>query len=73
MVDVQNPKYHRYLDGGQVMNRNKIAERIAEEMLDMEILDLQNYSGDEAAIMEDVQDIILKHLKDYHIVSGEIL
>ena len=55
------------------MNRTDIAKAIAEDLLDNDVLDENNFSYDTAAILEYVQNIILEHLKDYSLLSGTIL
>lgn len=55
------------------MTRETIAKQIAEELLDMGTLDLHNYNGDADAVLEYTQAIILKYLKDYMIISGNLL
>lgn len=58
---------------GVSMNRNDIARTIAEELLDNDMLDIHNFSGDAEGILECAQEIILKHLQDYLIVLGSVL
>lgn len=55
------------------MDRSDIARAIAEELLDDDILDIHNFSGDAEGILGCVQGIILKHLQDYLIISGSLL
>lgn len=52
--------------------RDNIAMEIARELLDNELLDINNFSYDTAAILKYVQNIILEHLKDYSLLSGTI-
>ena len=54
-------------------NRNDIAMQIANELLDNEILDENNFSKDTDTLVQCVSGIILAHLKDYVILSGDIL
>lgn len=54
-------------------NRNDIALEIANELLDNEILDENNFSHDTDMLLQCVSEIILAHLKDYVILSGDIL
>lgn len=54
------------------MNRTDIAKAIAEDLLNNDVLDENNFSYDTAAILEYVQNIILKHIKDYSLLSGTI-
>ncbi|GFI29378.1 hypothetical protein IMSAGC013_00764 [Lachnospiraceae bacterium] len=52
------------------MNRTDIAKAIAEDLLNNDVLDENNFSYDTAVILEYVQNIILEHLKDYSLLSG---
>ncbi len=52
------------------MNRTDIAKAIAEDLLNNDVLDKNNFSYDTAVILEYVQNIILEHLKDYSLLSG---
>ncbi len=54
-------------------DRTDIALAIAEDLLEQDALDLNNFSNDTNALLEFVQKIILNHLKDYLIVSGCLL
>ncbi len=54
------------------MNRTDIARAIAEDLLNNDVLDENNFSYDTFAILEYVQNIILEHLKDYSLLSGII-
>jgi len=54
-------------------NRNDIALEIANELLENEILDENNFSHDTGMLLQCVSGIILAHLKDYVILSGDIL
>ncbi len=54
-------------------DRTDIALAIAEDLLDQDALDLNNFSNDTNALLDFVQEIILNHLKDYLIVSGCLL
>lgn len=53
------------------MNRTDIAKAIAEDLLNNDILDENNFY-DTATILEYVQNIILEHIKDYSLLSGTI-
>ncbi len=55
------------------MDRDNIARAIAEELLDNDILDIHNFSGDAEGILGCTQEIILKHLQDYLIILGRPL
>lgn len=55
------------------MERDNIAMSIAEELLDNDILDENNFSFDTDALLQCVSKIILEHLKDYLIISGNVL
>ena len=52
------------------MNRTDIAKAIAEDLLNNDVLDKNNFSYDTAVILEYFQNIILEHLKDYSLLSG---
>lgn len=54
-------------------DRENIAMAIANELLDNKILDENNFSYDTDALLQYVSGIILAHLKDYVILSGDIL
>lgn len=54
------------------MNRTDIAKAIAEDLLNNDVLDENNFSYDTTAILEYVQNIILEHLKDYCLLSGTV-
>lgn len=54
------------------MNRNDIAKAIAEDLLNNDVLDENNFSYDTVTILEYVQNIILDHLKDYSLLSGTV-
>jgi len=55
-----------------LMNRIDIAKAIAEDLLNNDVLDENNFSYDTATFLEYVQNIILEHLKDYCLLSGTI-
>lgn len=54
-------------------NRTDIAMLIAEELLESDALDLNNFRYDIDSLLSFVQGIILYHLKDYLIISGTLL
>lgn len=54
-------------------DRDNIAMAIANELLDNEILDENNFLNDTDTLLQCVSGIILAHLKDYVIVSGDVL
>lgn len=54
------------------MYRTDIAKAIAEDLLNNNVLDENNFSYDTVAIIEYVQNIILDHLKDYSLLSGTV-
>ena len=54
------------------MNRTDIAKAIAEDLLNNDVLDENNFSYDTVAIIEYVQNIILDHLKEYSLLSGTV-
>ncbi len=55
------------------MKREDIAKRIAEELLNDNVLDEQNFNYDTDAILEYVQNVVIDHLKDFMLVQGNIL
>ncbi len=54
-------------------SRSDIALTIAEDLMEQDALDLNNFSNDTDALLNFVQETILNHLKDYLIVSGCLL
>lgn len=54
------------------MNRNSIAKAIAEDLLNNEVLDENNFNYDTDALLNYVQKIILEHIKDYSLLSGTV-
>ncbi len=54
-------------------DRTDIAMLIAEELLESDTLDLNNFGYDVDSLLSFVQEIILNHLKDYLIISGAML
>ena len=54
------------------MNRDDIAKAIAEDLLDNDVLDENNFSHDTAAIIQYVQNVILEHIKDYSLLCGTV-
>ena len=54
------------------MSREDIAQRIAEELLNDNVLDEQNFNYDTNAILQHVQDTVLSHLRDYSLLVGTI-
>lgn len=55
------------------MNKTDIAKSIAVNLLDFDMLDLHNFSGDTEALLECTKEIILEQLENYVIVSGTLL
>lgn len=55
------------------MDRQEIARNIAKDLLDNDVLDINNFLDDTGALLKCVQEIILKHLRDFIILSGKIL
>lgn len=53
------------------LNREYIVKTIAEDLLNHDVLDEQNFPDVETAL-ELVQNVILSHLKDYSLLSGTI-
>jgi len=53
------------------MKREDIAKRIAEELLNDNVLDEQNFNYDTDAILQHVQDTVLSHLRDYSLLAGQ--
>ena len=54
------------------MNRNDIAKAIAEDLLNNDVLDENNFSYDTEAVLDYVQKIILEHIKNYSLLSGTV-
>jgi len=54
-------------------DRTDIALSIANELLEQDALDLNNFADDTDTILNFVQETILNHLKDYLIISGYLL
>lgn len=54
------------------MKREDIAKRIAEELLNDNVLDEQNFNYDTDTILQHVQDTVLSHLRDYSLLAGTI-
>lgn len=55
------------------MSRADIAKSIANDLLDHDALDMQNFGNDTDAALILVQETILCHLRDVVIVQGNIL
>lgn len=57
------------------MNKDRadIAYQIAADLLDNDALDVNNFGFDTDSLLSFVREIILSHLKDYLIISGELL
>ena len=53
------------------MKREDVAKRIAEELLNDNVLDEQNFNYDTDAILQHVQDTVLSHLRDYSLLAGQ--
>lgn len=54
------------------MNRTDIAKAIAEDLLNNDVLDENNFSYDMDVLLDYVQKIILEHIKDYSLLSGTV-
>lgn len=52
--------------------RSSIAMKIAQELLDREMLNESNYCFDAEAILNDTSEVVLEHLRDYMLLSGTI-
>lgn len=55
------------------MKRREIARKIAEDLLNSNTLDENNFNYDADMILEYVQDVVLEHLRDFSFVQGNIL
>ncbi len=53
------------------MSSENIAKRIAEELLNDNVLDEQNFNYDTDAILQHVQYTVLSHLRDYSLLAGQ--
>lgn len=54
-------------------DRNILVMDIAQELLDKEILDENNFSYDTETLLQCTCGIILEHLKDYILISGRLI
>jgi hypothetical protein len=54
------------------MSKQILADSIANDLLDYQLLNEKDYSGDVVALLSDVTDKILYRLKDYSILQGEV-
>lgn len=54
-----------------MQNRSEIYERIFEELVDNDLINLEDYAQEQAKKV--VFDILENRLKDYHIIKGELL
>ena len=54
------------------MNRTDIAKAIAEDLLNNDVLDKNNFSYDTDALLDYVQNIVLEHIKEYSLLSGTV-
>ena len=54
------------------MNRTDIAKAIAEDLLNNDVLDENNFSYDTDALLDYVQNIVLEHIKEYSLLSGRV-
>lgn len=61
------------MKGCVCMDRNRIAMMIAQDLMDHDVLDEDNFSFDTDELLEFTSKLILDRLKDYMIVSGTIL
>lgn len=55
------------------MSREDIAKRIAEDLLNFDTLDTNNFNGNTDAALKFVESIVLERLKDFTLVQGNIL
>lgn len=61
------------MKGCVCMDRNRIAMMIAQDLMDRDVLDEDNFSFVTDELLEFTSKLILDRLKDYMIVSGTIL
>ena len=54
------------------MNRTDIAKAIAEDLLNNDVLDENNFSYDTDALLDYVQNIVLEYIKEYSLLSGTV-
>ncbi len=54
-------------------DRNMLVTEIAQELLDRELLDENNFSHDTEALLQCASRIILEHLKDYMLICGKLI
>jgi len=55
-----------------LMNRTDIAKAIAEDLLNNDVLDENNFSYDTDALLDYVQNIVLEHIKEYSLLFGTV-
>lgn len=55
------------------MDRKGIAREIAQDLLDNNALDENNFNYDTDAILEYVQGVVLAHLRDFMIIHGSLI
>lgn len=53
--------------------KNDIAAAIAEELLNDDVLDVNNFNGDMPALLNCVRETVMKNLRDFIIVSGRLI
>jgi hypothetical protein len=54
------------------MSKQILADQIAEDLLNYELLNEKDYNGDTVGLLADVTEKIIYRLKDYSILQGEI-
>jgi len=54
------------------MNRTDIAKAIAEDLLNNDVLDENNFSYDTDALLDYDQNIVLEHIKEYSLLFGTV-
>lgn len=55
------------------MSREDIAKRIAEDLLNFDALDMNNFADNTDNALRFVESIVLERLKDFTLVQGNLL
>ena len=55
------------------MKREDIAKRIAEDLLNFDALDMNNFADNADNALRFVESIVLERLKDFTLVQGNVL
>jgi len=55
------------------MKKVELIKKISRELLENDMLDINNYSGNTDKLLKDVEKIITDNLADYVMVTGSVL